>query len=167
MMLLPILLVAAPAAFAAQPVPRPATSSPIHLFFIGCTRGEGVLKVVARSPRTISVESLGRQEPDGTLAVTQVVQQDKDRPERRAWRLREVQPGRLAGSLSSASGPVSGEVVGDTISLRFNMKGGLAAQQEITLAPGGDSLLNLMTIRKWGMVVGTMRETITKCRKTA
>jgi hypothetical protein len=153
------------AAFA--PAPPPPATSPTQpfdaiRFFDGRTEGQGVLKVALRSAATIRVQSRGRIETDGTLSVRQNVSEG-DKPVRtREWRIRELSPGRYAGSLSDASGPVVGEAVGNRLHLRFRMKGGLEAEQWLTLAPGGRSARNLMRVRKFGLTVASLDETIRK-----
>lgn len=131
-------------------------------FFEGRTEGRGVLKVALRSPETIRVESRGRVQPDGTLLLVQEVSRG-DRPKRkREWRMREVAPGRYTGTLSDAAGPVTAEAKGNRLHLRFRMKGGLEAEQWLTLAPNGRSAHNLLTVRKFGITVGKLDETIRK-----
>jgi hypothetical protein len=144
-----------PAADAAQPFDA-------IRFFDGRTEGQGVLKVVLRSATKIRVESRGRTETDGTLSVRQTVSHG-DKPARiREWRIRELSPGRYVGTLSDASGPVVGAVAGNRLHLRFRMKGGLNADQWLTLAPGGRSAHNLMRVRKFGLTVASLDETIRK-----
>ncbi len=153
------------AAFAPAPAPPAAGATEAFdaiRFFDGRTEGQGVLKVVLRSPTTIRVQSRGRIETDGTLSVRQTVS-ERDKPARtREWRIRELSPGRYAGTLSDASGPVVGEAVGNRLHLRFRMKGGLDAEQWLTLAPGGRSARNLMRVRKFGLTVASLDETIRK-----
>ena len=151
------------AAFAPAPQPRAAAEAFDAIrFFNGRTEGQGVLKVALKSPTRIRVESRGRVEPDGTLSVRQSVSEG-DKPARaREWRIRELSPGRYAGTLSDASGPVAGEAIGNQIHLRFRMKGGLDAEQWLTLAPGGRSANNILRVRKFGLTVATLTETIRK-----
>jgi hypothetical protein len=131
-------------------------------FFNGKTEGQGVLKVALRSPTTLRVQSRGQIETDGTLSVRQVVSEG-DKPARtREWRIRELSPGRYSGTLSDAAGPVAGEATGNRLHLRFRMKGGLDAEQWLTLAPGGRSVNNVMRVRKFGITVASLDETIRK-----
>ena len=46
------------------------------------------------------------------------------------------------------------------------MKGGLKAEQVLTIQPGGRTLVNRMTVRKFGMPVAHVDELITKQRLT-
>ena len=131
-------------------------------FFSGRTEGQGTLKVALRSPTTIRVESHGRVEPDGTLAVRQIVWEGDKAARSREWRIRELSPGRFTGTLSDAAGPVTGEAAGNRLRLRFRMKGGLDAEQWLTLAPGGHSADNVLRVRKFGLTVASLTETIRK-----
>jgi hypothetical protein len=140
-----------------------AARTPVHLFFVGCTQGRGVLKIVARRSRNVTVDSLGSLHPDGTLVVSQTVTQEGKLVTRRAWRLREAGSGQFVGTLSGATGPVTGAVSGGTLHLRFNMKGGFRAHQHLALNTDGSGLLNVMTIRKLGVVVGRLREEVGRC----
>lgn len=131
-------------------------------FFGGRTAGDGVLQVLASRPRTVRVLGAGRLEADETLVVMQQVREGDMPPRERSWRIRQVAPGRYAGTLSDAAGPVTGEVSGNMMRLRFRMKGGLAAEQRLFLQPDGRTVLNRMTIRKLGIAVATLAETIRK-----
>ncbi len=153
------------AAFAPAPSPKAAGAAEAFdaiRFFDGKTEGEGVLKVALRSPTAIRVQSRGRIETDGTLSVRQTVSEGGKPARSREWRIRELSPGRYAGTLSDASGPVVGEAVGNRLRLRFRMKGGLDAEQWLTLAPGGRSAHNVMRVRKFGLTVASLDETIRK-----
>lgn len=156
------LLIAAFAPAAPAQAPDATAGFDAIQFFEGRTEGEGVLKVALRPPTAIRVQSRGRIEPDGTLSVRQTVSQGGKPARTREWRIREVSPGRYAGTLTDATSPVVGEAVGNRLRLRFRMKGGLDAEQWLTLAPGGRSVHNVMRIRKFGLTVASLDETIRK-----
>lgn len=145
--------------------PAPDAAAPpfaVIRFFEGRTEGRGVLKVALRSPQPIRVESRGTVEPDGALSVRQIISQGNKPARVREWRIRELSPGRFVGTLTDASGPVAGEAAGNRLHLRFSMKGGLEAEQWLTLAPGGRSAHNIMHVRKFGLTVASLDETIRK-----
>lgn len=131
-------------------------------FFSGRTEGRGTLSVVLRRPRTTLVRGEGRRAPDGGIVLEQTVTQGDGRPTRRTWHLRETAPGRWTGTLSDASGPVTGSVSGNRLYLSFRMKGGLKAQQWLYLQQGGQVARNVMVIRKYGLPVARLVETITR-----
>lgn len=131
-------------------------------FFTGSTEGEGRLKIAMHHARTVRVHGAGHMAADGALMLDQRVEQEGKPARQRAWRLCEVAPGRYTGTLSDAAGPVLGQVTGNRLHLRFRIKGGLAADQRLELQPGGQALRNRMTVRKLGIVVATLDETIRK-----
>lgn len=156
-MLSAFLLAAATAPQAAPSAPAPRFDPLV--FFDGLSRGEGRLKVAMRRAKLVDVRSEGHREGD-TLVLEQRVTEGGERPRTRTWQIRQVAPGRYAGTLSDADGPVSGESKGNRLHLSFSMKGGLKADQWLTLAPDGRSAHNIMKVRKLGVVVATLDETI-------
>lgn len=166
---LPALLSAAhPVAQATAPATATATATapataprfdPLR-FFAGRTAGEGSFKVILRSTRSISVRGNGHVEPDGTLVLDQQVA-EQGKPERqRQWRIRAVSPGRYTGTLSDATGAVTGTAEGDTLRLAFPAKDGFQVEQVLTLSPDGRSADNLLVARRFGIAVARLRETI-------
>jgi len=129
------------------------------VFFDGLSRGEGRLKVAMRAGRLVDVRSEGHREGK-TLVLEQRVEEEGEPARDRTWRITEVSPGRYTGTLSDAAGPVTGETRGNRLHLSFRMKGGLKADQWLTLAPDGRSAHNIMKVRKLGITVATLDETI-------
>jgi hypothetical protein len=156
MMILSLLLAAAaPQSAAPAPAPR---FDPL-LFFNGLSRGEGRLKVAMRARQLVNVRSSGERRGN-TLVVEQRIEEEGKPARERTWEIREVSPGRYSGTLSDAAGPVTGETRGNRLHLSFKMKGGLKADQWLTLAPDGQSAHNILKVRKLGVVVATLDETI-------
>lgn len=131
-------------------------------FFEGRTEGQGEVKVVFKSPYGVSVHGRGQIAPDGTLTLVQDVREQGKPPRMRSWHIRETAPGRYAGTLSDAIGPVRLEVIEGRFHIRFRMKGGLGVEQWLTAAPGGRIVHNSMVIRKLGFTVARLEETIRK-----
>ena len=150
-----LLLLASSAATATGEAP---VFDPIR-FFEGRTQGRGELKIVLRRVQPVAVEGIGRVEADGTLVLSQAVTLGSAKPSQREWRIKAVSPGRYAGSLSDATGPVTGETSGRTLTLRFRGKG-VAIVQVLTLAGDGRSASNSLVARKLGVPVGRLQETI-------
>ncbi|HYZ49031.1 MAG TPA: DUF3833 family protein [Sphingomonas sp.] len=144
----------------AAPAPQPVFDPAV--FFAGRTRGEATLKVVLKRAEPVHVEGRGRVTQEGTLILDQTVARGGRAPETRQWRIRSAGGGRVFGSLSDATGPVTGEIRGNMLHLRYPMKGGVDADQRIYLQPGGRTALNRMTISKFGLTVGRLDETIRK-----
>jgi len=132
-------------------------------FFAGRTEGNGSLAVVLRHRRSLLVEGQGVVSPDGTtIALDQDVRHGHDAPTHRTWQLHRVAPGRYAGTLSDAIGPVTGDTEGNRLHLAFAMKGGLHAQQWLYLQPGSQVVRNRMVVTKFGIPVASLDETITR-----
>ena len=131
-------------------------------FFNGRTEGMGRLRVAFHKPVAVRVHGHGHVERDGALVLEQRVEEG-DKPGRdRTWRIAEVAPGRYRGTLSDATGPVTGEMRGDELRLRFHSSGGIAIEQRLHLAPDGRAAANRLTARKLGIVVARLDETIRK-----
>jgi len=154
-------LLAASAAFL---VSAPATAEPLKpmRFFEGRTEGFGTIKLFLKKPYRSHTVGRGVIESDGSLLLVQQVEDDGKPPRERRWRIRQVGPGRFAGTMSEASGPVAIDEVGGRYRFRFKMKGNFAVEQWLAPLPGGMSARNSMTVRKFGMTVGTSDGTIRK-----
>lgn len=157
-----LLPLAAIVALSAPQTPPPAPIFYVASFFNGRTEGAGQLRKMFGKRQPVRVRGRGRLEADGTLVLDQTVERPGMPSKDRQWRIRETSPGRYTGTLSDATGPVTGVVTGNRLQLSFRMKGGLDAQQALTLAPDGRSAHNILTVRKFGMVVATLDETITR-----
>ena len=129
-------------------------------FFTGETEGKGRLKVMFSRPKSVHVSGQGMLQGDGVLVLDQTVTTEGDHPKTRRWRIRQTAPDHYAGTLTDASGPVRLDVTGNRLRIRYRAKGGLAFSQVLTLQPGGQVSQNVMKVRKMGMVVATIRETI-------
>jgi len=143
----------------------PAAAEPTFdplAFFTGESRGEGSLKVMAKPRVTIRVESHGRPDGNGGLILDQTIHQGDKPARQRQWVLRPTSPTTMRGTISGNPGPVNGRMDGNRLLLTYAMKGGLKVQQVLTMQPGGRSLLNRMTVRKFGLPVARVEEVITK-----
>ncbi|TPG56251.1 DUF3833 family protein [Sphingomonas glacialis] len=131
-------------------------------FFAGRSEGKGVLKIALHRPATTLVEGNGRVTDDGSIVLDQTVRRQGKPATRRQWVLHPVGTDRYTGTLSDAVGPVDGRVDGTVLHLRFAMKGGLQAEQFLDLQPGGTVAQNVMIVRKMGVAVARLDETITR-----
>ena len=131
-------------------------------FFTGPSHGDGKLDQIMKGVRTVTVDSIGKPERDGSLTLTQRIAMQGDAPRTRLWKFRQVAPGLYTGSLTDATGAVETVAVGRAIRIRYTMKGGLAVEQWLIALPGGRALDNRMTVHKWGVRVATLRERIEK-----
>ena len=149
-------LTAAPGKAAASSIEDPLR------FWEGRTESLSTVKVVMKKPFRTRAIGRGRIRPDGSLELIQRVEEGGNPPKERRWHIRRVGPGRYAGTMSEARGPVTIEEVDGRFRFRFKMKGNLAAEQWLTPRPGGKAAISKLIIKKLGMVVGRSEGTVRK-----
>lgn len=155
------LLASAAAAYAAEPArPQPALD-PLE-FFTGEVRGEGTIKVMMKAATTVRTESHGTPDGRGGMILDQKVYEAGKPVRTSRWTLQPTSKTTLKGTVSNAQGPVTGHLSGNRLHLKYPMPGGLAAEQYMYLQPDRRTMLNRLTVRKWGMVVARIEETIRK-----
>lgn len=130
-------------------------------FFKGRTHGDGTLKIVLQSPKRVRVDSIGRVERDGSLTLSQRIEEQGKAPRTRTWRLRQTAPGKFAGSLSDAKGPVTVDVIGGRTRIRYTDKDNLKFEQWLT-PRGPRQVENRLTVKRLGITVAHLDETIRK-----
>ena len=130
-------------------------------FFTGNTTGEGQLKKMFSAAQVVRVTGHGRVE-GGVLVLDQTVSITGEPKRERQWRLRAGAPGRWSGTLSDAKGPVLAHASGAVLTIAYTSDDGMGVTQTVTLAPDGQSARNRMKIRKLGLTVATIDETITR-----
>ena len=130
-------------------------------FFRGRTQGIGTLKAAFQKPKTIRVDSIGTEQKDGALLLTQTIHEPGKSPRIRHWRMRRESPDRYSGTLSDAKGPVRVTVEPGAIRIRYTDKDNLAFDQRLTPA-GPRQVRNRMTIKRLGIRVATFDEVIRK-----
>lgn len=129
-------------------------------FFTGRTTSEGSLSQIFTSRKTTRVSTFGTRQANGDMVLEQTVKIG-DQPERhRTWRLRETSPGRFTGTISDAADDLSGTLSGNALTLTYTMDNHLGVHQVITANPGGQSARNVMRIRRFGITVARLEETI-------
>jgi len=141
----------------AQPAPA---FNPVA-FFRGRTHGAGQLRIIFQQPKAMSVDSFGREEPNGDLVLQQVVNEPGKAPRTRYWRLRRTGPVSYAGTLTDAAGPVRIEAVRGQIRIRYKGKDHLDFEQWLTPA-GPRRIDNRMKVKRFGFTVAHLDEVITK-----
>ena len=131
-------------------------------FFEGSTVAVSTVKVAMK--KAYRTRSLGRGliRRDGSLDLVQRVEDEGRPPHDRRWEIRRIAPGRYAGTMTEASGPVRIEEMGGRFRFQFKMKGGLSAEQWLTPLPDGRSARTKLTVRKFGMTVGRSEGLIRK-----
>lgn len=138
--------------------------TPHERFFVGRTEGTGTVRVILSGSHAVRDETIGRIERDGTLVLDQVVREEGKPARRRTWRMRRSGANRIAGTITDARGPVTGELEGAVLHLRYRSVEGPSVEQWITLSPGGRSAHNRMVFRRFGMTVATVEETIRRAQ---
>ena len=136
-----------------------ATVSPEH-FFLGRTHGQGTVRVILSGSHSVRVDSRGRMDADGALILDQRIQEEGKPARDRSWRLVRSGPNRLTGTLSDARGPVTGDLNGNVLHVRYRSNEGPSVEQWITFQPNGRTARNRMTFRRFGVTVATVEEVI-------
>ena len=144
-----ICLVLAPASATAVGIRQPLQ------FFSGRTEMISTVKVMAKKPYRSRTMGNGRMLLDGSLALVQQVFDDGKSPAQRNWKMHQIGPGRYAGTMSDAIGPVLVEEVNGSYRFKFRMKGGVSIEQWLTPVPGVEAAKSNMTARKFGLQVAT------------
>ena len=133
-------------------------------FFAGTTTSSGVLENSSGAPtRRLHVEGFGKVLPDGSLRLDQSVTFDQNEPERRTWVMQRLDAHRYTGTVTDGSGAVDAEVYGNLFHLRYPMKTPFGGQTEqwMYLQPDGRTVMNVATVRVFGVVVARLSERIT------
>lgn len=136
-------------------------------FFEGRTELSGTLKAVMHGTRRVLSIGHGTIGADGALRLVQQVRDEGEQPHERVWLIHQVAPGKFAGSMSEATGPVTIDQVGDRYRFRFSLKGGMSAEQWLVPSADGRSGLSMLTVRKFGMVVARSKATIRRLSQQA
>jgi len=139
-----------------------APGSALEAFFVGRTEGAGSVRVIVSGRHAVRDTSRGRIDRAGALVLDQVLYEEGKPARRRTWRLSRTGANRVTGTISDARGPVTGEIDGDTLHLRYRLAEGPSVEQWITLQHGGRTATNRMTFRRFGLRVATVETVIRK-----
>jgi hypothetical protein len=142
----------------------PASAEPIDPlgFFEGRTESVGIIRIATKKPFRSRAIGKGEIRDDGSLLLVQRVEDEGELPRERRWRMHQVGPGRYAGTMSEAKGPVTVEEVDGRYRFRFRMQGSVAVEQWLTPMAGGRAARSILTIRKYGIKVGSSDSIIRK-----
>lgn len=155
-MILPLIALAAAAAAA------PPVTGPEH-FFVGRTEGSGTVNMTVGGSHKVRDVSTGRLDKSGALILDQMVHEEGKPARRRSWRLVRSGQNRVGGTISDAVGPVTGDIRGNVLHLKYQAREASAqVEQWITLHPGGRTASNRMVFRKFGFKAATLESTIRK-----
>ena len=137
----------------------PAALGPEH-FFVGRTESTGTVSVMLSGRHAVRDRSRGRIERGNVLILDQNVEEQGKPARSRTWRLVRTQGNRITGTISDARGPVTGEVRGNILHLRYRSAEGPNVEQWITLRAGGRTAHNRMVFTRFGMTVATVESVI-------
>ena len=130
-------------------------------FFIGRTRGDGELKKLFSRSIEVRVDSVGRKQGD-MLVLDQTIREPGKPASTRRWRLRFIDAVHYTGSLTDAVGPVQITVKGSGAEITYTMKGDFLVRQQLAVQEDGRTMLNRLEVRKFGLRVASLNETIRK-----
>jgi hypothetical protein len=149
-------------AIAAAAAAAPPAAGPEH-FFVGRTEGAGTVQMTIGGSHKVRDVSRGRLDRSGALILDQMVYEEGKPARRRSWRLVRSGPNRVSGTISDAIGPVTGDIRGNVLHLKYQAREASArVEQWITLHPGGRSASNRMVFKKFGFKAATLNSTIRK-----
>jgi hypothetical protein len=139
----------------------PAQPAAPEQFFVGRTEGVGTVTMAFAGSHKVRDVSRGRIDKSGALLLDQVVEEEGKPSRRRSWRLVRGGGNRITGTISDAVGPVTGEMKGNVLHLKYQAREASAqVEQWITLHPGGRTASNRMVFRKFGLKVASLDSTI-------
>jgi hypothetical protein len=133
---------------------------PIH-FFADHTGGTATLHTITGSSHAISVDSHGRPDGQGGLALDQRVDEQGKLARTRRWVLHPAGPNRWTGTLTDSAGPVAVERTASDVVIRYRMHSGANVEQHLALVGRGVAL-NHMIISRFGLRLATLDERIRK-----
>ena len=148
------------ASIATNPVQASRPSDPLR-FFEGRTEYVSTMKLLARKPYRSRTIGDGEIHRDGSLRLVQRVHDEGKPAHERRWHMSRVGPGRFAGTMSEAKGPVTVAEIDGPYRFRFKMKGGVSVEQWLTPV-SQDAARSRLTVRKLGITVGRSEGTIRK-----
>jgi len=129
-------------------------------FFVGRTESIGIIRLAMKKPFRSRAIGKGELKPDGSLHLVQRVEDEGELPRERRWHMRPAGPGRFTGTMSEAKGPVQVEQVGGRYRFRFRMDHGVSVEQWLIPMEEGRWAVSKLTIRKYGVKVGSSNGTI-------
>lgn len=149
------------ATISSSPVIAGSVSDPLR-FFEGRTESASSVKVIMKNPFRTHTTGHGEIMPDGSLVLVQQVEDEGQPTHERRWRMRKLSPGHFSGTMSDAKGPVTAEEIGGRYRFRFKMKDGVSIEQWLTPIADGKAASNVLTIKKFGIKVGSSEGIIRK-----
>lgn len=134
-------------------------------FYSGHTRSTGLLESSGGKPlKRVATETWGHME-GGELHMTQDVTFDDGKPERRTWRIRRLDEHHYEARSENVIGVANGEAWGNALRMDYvlalnksNPLTHIRMTHWMMLQSDGRTMLNVVTVRKMGAVVGRITE---------
>jgi hypothetical protein len=149
-----------------------SANQPVFLpeqFFAGNTRGSGILQANDGTPaKQISVTSNGRMLPDGRFQLEQTISQNIPgtpgvEKTSRTWLMTKMDAKRYTATLTGAAGPVTGEVHGNLLHLKYLFKKPFVTMEQwLYLQADGRTVLNEARIYLPGRTIARISEIIVR-----
>ena len=124
-------------------------------FFEGRTESISIVKVMMHKPYRTRAIGVGHIRPDGTLDLVQRLEREGEETRTRRWLIKEVGQGHYEGTMSEATSQVNIEEIDGRYRFRFKMKGNLSVEQWLIPQPDWRSASNRLTVKKFGIKVGS------------
>jgi hypothetical protein len=124
-------------------------------FFEGRTESISIVNVMMHKPYRTRAMGVGHIRSDGTLDLVQRLEREGEPTRTRRWLIKQVGDGRYSGTMNEATSPVNIEEVEGRYRFRFKMKGNLSVEQWLTPEPDWRSATNRLTVKKFGIKVGS------------
>ena len=128
-------------------------------FFYAPAEGMGTLHKLIGDPVPVWVSSTSTCNLND-LRVVQLIREGDKPPRQRVWTIRRVGEGDYAATLTDADGPVRVTVNRGRAFIRYRTRDGLSVDQQLALQPGAPVLCNRLTVRKLGIRIAWLNETI-------
>ena len=146
-----------------SPLPAdPAAKLDPIAYFTGRSGGVGIVRKSFGGSTPVQVSSVGRSDGHGGLILDQNIWEGTKPSRQRRWLMQPAGPNRFTGTLTDAAGPVEVITAGPRATVRYRMKNGLEVTQRLALQRDGRTLLNRLTVKKFGVRVARLDETIRK-----
>ena len=122
-------------------------------FFEGRTETISTVKIVMKKPFKSHSVGRGKLLADHSLDLVQRVEEEGQPVHERRWKIRRVGPGRFAGTMSDAVGPVTIDETPKGYRFRFKLKDNMSVEQWLTPNAGGKSARSRVTVKRFGIAV--------------
>ena len=122
-------------------------------FFEGRTETVSTVKIVMKKPFRSRSIGRGKLLGDHSLDLVQRVEEEGKPVHERRWKIRRVGPGKFAGTMSDAVGPITIDETPKGYRFRFKLKDNMSVEQWLLPNAGGTSARSQVTVKRFGIAV--------------